>query len=108
MENKNMTTLHVPNSISRSPLRRGFLVVLLALGLAWLGLLCTVQAQDGGYVRDNTAEGNGALNFIISLPDHSSGARNTAIGTNALSHDSNGFENTASGYFALNNNSHGN
>ena len=56
--NKNMTTLHFKKSIGRSPLRRGFLLI--ALALAWFALSPTPRAvnppPDGGYPNQNTAE----------------------------------------------------
>ena len=74
------TTLPVGNSNSRSPLRRGFLLV--ALALASLALSPTAQAitpaPDGGYPGQNTAEGEDAL-F-----SNTTGANNTAVGFNAL------------------------
>src|SRR5205823_8361741 len=66
MKTKNMTTLHLGKSVNRSPLRRGFTVVLLALALALFAPSRTAQAQlpspspDGGYPNGNTAEGDGA------------------------------------------------
>jgi hypothetical protein len=91
------TSLTHNSSTSRPPLRRGFLLVPLAL--ACLALLPAAQAvsppPDGGYPNENTAEGDNAL---LSL---TSGERNTAIGNNALSSNTVGFENTAIGFHAL-------
>ena len=78
-------TLPVPNSISRSALRRSFPVVLLALVLASFALPQTgpavTSAPDGGYPNRNTAEGEDAL---FSLTDVES---NTATGEQALFHN---------------------
>jgi hypothetical protein len=81
---KNMQTIcsnpPVGNSISRSPLRRGF--VLIALALASLAVPLTARAvtpaPDGGYPGQNTAEGKDAL-F-----SNTTGTNNTAVGFNAL------------------------
>src|SRR5436190_731879 len=120
MKTKHMTTLHLRNSIGRSPLRRrsfneggslityyyslltilhlrrGFLLI--PLVLAWFALSPTARAvlpaPDGGYPNNNTAEG---FNALFSL---TTGYNNTANGVNALlfntSHD-----NTATGFQAL-------
>src|SRR5712671_6828043 len=100
------TLHHVPNLISRSPLRRGFPVVLLVL--ACFALSSTAQAQlpsptpDGGYPGNNTAEGDGALSSVqINL---STGIQNTAIGFDALQSNTSGNGNTAIGNEALLNN----
>jgi hypothetical protein len=50
-------TLPLRKAISRSPLRRRFLVGALALALAGFAVSRTVQAQDGDYGHNNTAEG---------------------------------------------------
>jgi len=93
------TTLSVGNSISRSPLRCGFLFI--ALALAWFALSPTARAvspaPDGGYPGQNTAEGEDAL---FSL-DTTTGLNNTAIGFNALYSLTTGSEDTATGSLAL-------
>ncbi|HWX15772.1 MAG TPA: hypothetical protein VNY07_04215 [Chthoniobacterales bacterium] len=65
MRTKNMTTLHLRKSTSRSPLRLGFLLITLAL--AWFALSPTASAvtpvRDGGYPNNKTAEGDNALFF---------------------------------------------
>jgi hypothetical protein len=103
MKAKNMTTLHLRNSISRSPLRRGFLLI--AVALACLGLLPTARAQaagpDGGYPGGNTAEGQSAL------LSRTSGVWNTALGYQTLYHLTSGNQNTATGYQTLFNNTTG-
>jgi uncharacterized coiled-coil protein SlyX len=97
MKSKNMTTLHLGNSISRSPLRRGCLLI--ALALACFGLSPIAQAvtpaPDGGYGGNNTAEGTQAL-FSLTT-----GANNTALGGAALFHNTSASGNTATGFRAL-------
>jgi len=99
-------TLPVPNSISRSALRRSFPVVLLALVLASFALPQTgpavTPAPDGGYPNRNTAEGEDAL---FSLTDVES---NTATGEQALFHNTSGSSNTANGINAMLRNTSGN
>jgi len=93
------------NSMSRSPWRRGFLVILLGLALALVAPSQTVQAvtppPDGGYPGNNTAEGQDAL-FSLTT-----GVDNTAIGFGALFHNTTGFFNTAIGDSALFSNTEG-
>jgi hypothetical protein len=114
---KNMTTLPVKNSITRSPLRRGLPrvqpiwiirgLLLIVLALACFALLPTVRAQlpsptpDGGYPNGNTAEGTGALQSLTT------GSSNTAIGFRALFKNTTGEANTATGEFALASNTTG-
>jgi len=92
-------TLPVPNSISRSALRRSFPVVLLVLVLALFALPQTgpavTPAPDGGYPNRNTAEGENAL---FSLTD---GESNTATGAFALQGNTTGYQNTANGANAI-------
>jgi hypothetical protein len=107
MKTKDMTTLHLRKSINRSPLRRGFPVVLLALALALFAPSRTAQAQlpspspDGGYPNGNTAEGDGALSSVTT------GFSNTANGFSALFSNTTGVENTANGFEALYSNTTG-
>jgi hypothetical protein len=100
-----LTIPSLRNSISRSPLRRGFLLIALALALAWLALSPTARAvtpaPDGGYPGNNTAEGEDAL-FSLTT-----GTDNTAIGFNALYSNTTGNNNTANGTNALQNNTTG-
>jgi Chaperone of endosialidase/Dienelactone hydrolase family len=99
MKIKNMTTLHLANSIRPANARRGFLITVLAI--ACFALSVTPKAfgvsppPDGGYSNFNTAEGNGALFSLTS------GADNTAIGYATLNSDTNGYSNTATGALAL-------
>jgi hypothetical protein len=85
--------------LSRSPVRRGFLLIPLAIALAWLALSPTAQAvsppPDGGYPNGNTAEGTKAL------LNNTTGADNTAVGFEALLHNTTGSQNTAAGNSAL-------
>src|SRR5205809_577759 len=121
MKTKHMTTLHLRNSIGRSPLRRrsfneggsvityycslltilhlrrGFLLI--PLVLAWFALSpstrAVLPAPDGGYANNNTAEGDDALFSLIT------GSNNTANGYQALYSNITGSNNTANGYQAL-------
>src|SRR5437762_12031632 len=109
MKTKHMTTLHLRNSIGRSPLRlglprvqpiwiiRGFLLI--PLVLAWFALSpstrAVLPAPDGGYSGNNTAEGDDALFSNIA------GSNNTANGYQALYSNITGSNNTANGYQAL-------
>jgi hypothetical protein len=86
-------------NLSRSPLRRGFPVVLLALALGWFALSQSAQAQDGDEGRGNTAEGGGALHTYITTA--TSATQDTAIGFDALFSDTTGNINTATGGDAL-------
>jgi hypothetical protein len=103
LKTKSMTTLSITNSISRSPLRLGFL--LMPLVLAWFALAPTGQAQlpspapDGGYPGDNTAEGDSALSSVTTSGYF--GSNNTAIGSHALFSNTTGYFNTANGFQAL-------
>src|SRR5947207_11372399 len=116
-----------PNLISRSPLRRSFSVVLIALAFTF-ALSPVARAvdppPDGGYPNQNTAEGDGALaslttgagntavGFQALFSDTSGGsggnqAGNTAIGYDALFSNTTGSYNTANGYQALYSNTTG-
>ncbi len=116
-----MTTLSIINSLSYAPLRRGFLLI--AVALALFALLPMARAQlpsptpDGGYPNNNTAEGEGALQSNTTASDNTAvgfhalfsntaGGDNTAIGSGALANNTNtasavGDENTATGFDAL-------
>src|SRR6266487_3674242 len=86
-------------SISRPPLRRDLLTVLV-FALGWLALSPAARAvsppPDGGYDRFNTAEGTDALFSLTTL-----GFFNTAIGFEALFSNTTGSANTADGLDAL-------
>jgi hypothetical protein len=111
-------TLPISNLVSRSPLRRSFPVVLLALALGLFGLSPTVRGQlpsptpDGGYPNRNTAEGEDALLHVTTgydntaigfqaLVSNTTGFQNTANSDSALHSNVSGFENTANGFAAL-------
>ena len=111
-------TLPLPKSISRSPLRHGFLVVSFALALALFAPSPTARAQlpppapDGGYSGNNTAEGTNALfsltigtdntaNGAGALGFNKTGSNNTATGSQALAFSTTGSNNTATGAFAM-------
>jgi hypothetical protein len=100
-------TLPLPMSISRSVLRRRFLVGALAVAFLCFGLWQTAQGQDGDYGRGNTAEGSDALHTYITNPTNTA-SDNTAIGDGALSFDTPGSGNTATGDGALGVNTTGN
>ncbi len=116
-----MTTPSIRNSISRPPLRRGFLLVPLALALAWLVFSPTAQAdcKEGCDLSNgNTFLGNNALvsnttgidNTAIgefALFKNTTGVFNTANGNTALYHNTTGSENTATGLNALTGNTIG-
>jgi hypothetical protein len=97
----NVSGSSVQNSTGRSPLRRGF--VLIAVALAGFALSRAPKAfgvdppPDGGYQGLNTAEGDFALYYLDTL----SGFANTAIGYSALRDNTSGDDNTAVGYAAL-------
>ena len=97
-------TLPVPDLISRSPLRRGFLLVPLTLTcFAFSPAARAVDPPpDGGYPNGNTAEGESAL-FSLTT-----GSGNTASGYQALFSNKGGDNNTANGAFALQINTIGN
>ena len=84
---------------------RGFLLIPLALALAWLALSPVARAvdppPDGGYPGNNTAEGEDAL---FSLTD---GIDNTAVGFHALYSNTTGGNNTANGVDVLYSNTTG-
>ena len=92
-------------SINRSPLRCGFFTITIAL--CWFALSPPVRAQDcpsecgaGG----NTGVG---INALDSVNPAGNGINNTAVGLNALTHDTTGQYNVAVGSRALENNTTG-
>jgi hypothetical protein len=102
MKTKNMTTLHLGKSISRSPLRLAFLLMLACIGLSPAPKAFGVSPKpDGGYPGANTAEGDNALQNLTS------GMDNTALGYRALFSNTDGVDNTANGYQALYHNTTG-
>src|SRR5438132_1640537 len=90
-------TLRLTNSISRSPLRRVFFLIPVALALfAFAPAAQAVSpAPDGGYPGNNTAEGTNAL-FSLTT-----GGQNTALGGFSLFSDAIGHGNMAIGVQAL-------
>jgi len=100
-----MTTLYLRNSSRRSPLRRAFLLI--SLALACLALPTTGFAllpsptPDGYYPGDNTAEGAQALYSLSYSGSGTNATANTAIGHTALYHNTSGYANTGIGNTAL-------
>ena len=107
--------------LSRPPLRRGFLLIPLAL--ACFGLSPAARAvdpaPDGGYLGQNTAEGDSALFSLTTGTNNTAigfhalfnvtiGSKNTATGQSALFSDTIGNDNTATGDNVLFNNTTGN
>ena len=91
-------------------------LIRILIGLACVGLLPRAQAvnpaPDGGYPRQNTAEGQGALLSLttgvfntavgyLSLQGNTTGGYNTANGALALNDNDTGHSNTANGYAAI-------
>src|SRR5438552_17101872 len=77
--------------VERPPLRRGSLLIMLALVCFCLlpaGRAIT-PAPDGGYPNGNTAEGGNALLHLTT------GTDNTAIGNNPLQNNTTDIHNTA-------------
>jgi endosialidase-like protein len=103
MKTKNMKTLPIGNSISRSPLRRSLLLIPLALTCFALSPRAGAVSPkpDGGYPNQNTAEGDNALFSLTTA------SGNTAIGHSALFSNTAG-GNTATGAEALYSNTTGN
>jgi hypothetical protein len=81
MKTKDMTTLHLRKSIGPATAGRGFLLI--PLVLACFAFPRAAQAEDGGYPNGNTAEGDSALNAIVTNPANT-GSDNTATGLAAL------------------------
>src|SRR6266404_8418150 len=109
MKTKNMTTLHFRKSIGRSlSWRCGF--VLIPLALVCFALVQNTKAllpapsPDGNYPGGNTAEGINALHDVNTAV----GLNNTAVGANALTHNTTGSTNVAVGSSALFSNTTGN
>jgi len=114
MKTKKTTTPHLQKSIGRSPLRRAFLLI--AVALACFALWTAPKAfgippqPDGDAAGSigNTAEGCGALQSLPGRPTLSAtlygGPDNTAIGFRTLFHNIYGRKNTAVGGGALSDN----
>jgi hypothetical protein len=100
-----MTTQSSTNSIGRSSLRDGLLLI--SLVLVCFALYPTPKAfavspaPDGGYANFNTAEGQNALFGLTS------GVWNTAVGAQSLFHNTTGNGNTAVGLNTLYSNTTG-
>jgi hypothetical protein len=96
---KNMTTLHLKESIGWSPLRhRLFLITLVLVCFALAPRPKAFElspAPDGGYPGNNTAKGTSALFSLTS------GISNTALGFEALYKNTTGSYNTANGANAM-------
>jgi len=90
--------IQLRNSIACSPGTGAFLLI--AVVLAYFTVSSAVQAQDGGYPNNNTAEGSAAL-FAIINNTANQGYNDTALGFLALEHDTSGNQNTATGAAAL-------
>jgi hypothetical protein len=115
MKSKKMTTLPVPNLISRSPLRRGLLFIPFALVCVALSpapkAFGVSPKPDGGYPGQNTAEGDNALFSLTTGFDNTAigysalfsntSSDNTAIGAAALYSNTTGNNETATGFAAL-------
>jgi trimeric autotransporter adhesin len=113
---KNMTTIHLTKSIGRLPMRRGFLLIPLALASFALSpnpnAFGVSPAPDGGSLNNNTAEGTNALFKLTTGIDNTadgfsalyfstSANYSTATGFQALYANTTGSQNTATGYQAL-------
>src|SRR5712691_11483326 len=119
MKLKTMTTLTKTNSISRSPLRRGFVLIPLALACFALSPQARAVCQEGCLTSFNTVLGEDALFSLTTgqentatgyqaLYFNTTGNFNTATGSAALANNTTGNENTATGFHALLNNKTGN
>jgi trimeric autotransporter adhesin len=118
MKTKNMTTLHPKNSISRSSLRLGFLLIPLAFGCFALAPAARATCKQACLSNGNTAEGDNALLNLTTgsyntatgagaLVNNTTGTGNTANGVNALFKNTTGDNNTAYGREALGSNTTG-
>jgi len=107
------------NSMDRSPLQRGFLVMALALTCLALGPQARATCVEGCLTNDNTALGDSALvndttgsdNIAIGVDAlilNTTGNKNTATGFGALEFNTTGNDNTATGLQALQHNTTGN
>src|SRR5262249_9230716 len=95
MKTNNMTTPYLTNSISRSPLRRAF--CLIAVALACFGLSRAARAacrQGCDTFNANTFLGD------FALVNNTFGTNNTAVGSFALESNTTAGDNTAIGFEA--------
>ena len=115
-------TTHLKNSVNRSPLRRGFLLISLSLMLTCFGLAPMAQAvgpdTEGNIPGANNGEGVGVLvsrttgiwntgTGFQALNHLTAGNQNTATGLRALFNDTSGGFNSATGVFSLYSNTSG-
>ena len=118
MKTKNTTTPHLRKSISRSPLRLGFLLIPFVLACFALSPQARAVCQDACLTNFNTVQGDDALFSLTTgsnntgmgfnaLFNNTTGFANTAIGANALYSNTTGFDNTANGVDALFSNTDG-
>ena len=106
-----MTTPHLKESIGRSPLRLGFLLIPLVLICFALSPNSKAVCQEGCLTNNSTVLGDDALlnnlgfyNTAIGVDARTSnttGISNTATGNQALSHNTTANDNTATGSAAL-------
>src|SRR4029450_12670701 len=111
----------ITNSMSRSPLRYGLLLIPLVLAAFALSPIAQAQLSpppDGGYAGNNTAEGTDALFSLTTGTDNTAigfnalysnttGDSNTATGSETLISNTTGIRNTATGFAALQSNTTG-
>jgi hypothetical protein len=111
----------ITNSMSRSPLRYGLLLIPFVLAAFALSPMAQAQLSpppDGGYPGNNTAEGTDALFSLTTGTDNTAigfealysnttGDSNTATGSGALMSNTTGIRNTANGFAALGSNTTG-
>ncbi len=114
----NTMILLARNSMNRSPVRRGLVPVVLACFALSPVVKAVNPPPDGGYPRQDTAEGDDALftettgenNTALgfhALYGNTTGASNTAVGVEALASNIDGTDNTATGLWALKGNTTG-
>jgi hypothetical protein len=101
------------NSISRSPLRRGFVLIPLALACLALSPQARAVCEEGcDLTNENTFLGDNALvnnttgnlntaTGYLALSSNTFGSTNTATGAEALFNNTGGNDNTANGFNAL-------
>ena len=94
MKTKNMTTLHLRNSINRSPLRRALPLIAVALACFGLAPQAPAVCQQGCGSNSNTFLGDSAL------INNTTGFTNTASGYHALEFNTDGYDNPAYNRYA--------